>query len=295
MPEEPKKPEGQQPNGTQTPPVQDPPAQKPAEGAGQTPPANTPAAKPAPTQEEIDRKIDAFLRGNATKQPPQGTPGTASQVTRTSPPTGTTGTKKSAKELLEEGDTLGAMQRVAEDTRETTMREMATTAQVTDFNAKRYDANKAVYKAHPELLETDEGKKSVGEVPIAAAMAQVYNEFPWLLNAPEGPLAAMQMAEKRLDADKASKATREAQNAGAQGEAARQDATRASAALSSSGTGAPPPPSGKVQLSDAEKIVAARMGLDEATYAQFKGRKPVHDDAYYNKYKHSHLKPEAGR
>jgi hypothetical protein len=155
-----------------------------------------------------------------------------------------------------------------------------------DFQSKRLEINRKVYLAHPELLEIDKGAKQAKDVPFATTIQQVYQEYPNLLEAAEGPLMAMEIAEKRLGYKKdTDKAVQTGKSEGAEAEKNRQDAARAAAALASSSQGAPPPAASAVVLTDAEKIVAGKLGLTEQDYGTKKGRQTVFNAAYYAKYR----------
>lgn len=257
------------------------PPKAPAEG---TPPAATPPAEPpkAPekTQEEIEAEVNAFLGSVKQKapKPPANTP----------PPQAKSADGKSLKELVDEGRTDEAIvlgsQIAAKAERDKVMAELGATKAQTDFTTKRGEANRKVYIAHPELMEVDKGIKK--DSSFGTAIQRVYQEYPNLLETAEGPLMAMEIAEKRLGIKKdTDRATQSGKNEGAEAEKARQDAARAAAALASSSQGAPPPAANPVALSDSEKIVAGKLGLTEQDYGAKKGRQTVFNSDYYAKYR----------
>jgi phage I-like protein len=235
----------------------------------------------AKTEAEIQAEVDAFLN-------------TLDKPTRPAAPSPSAPVKssdgKTVKELIDEGRTAEAIELgssiAAKAERDRVMAEISHSQVREAFQNKRAQANRKVYLNHPELLDIDRGTKKHSEVPFAAAIKQVYDEYPNLLDAAEGPLMAMEIAEKRLGYKKDNdRAVQSGKTEGAEAEKARQDTARASAALASSSSGAMPPAAPTVTLSDSEKIVAGKLGLTEQDYGTKKGRQTVFNAAYYAKYR----------
>ena len=257
-------------------------------------PEETPPAKPASeetpkaaepqerTIEEIEAEVNAFL-GTGAKVP--------APKLDTAPISAKSADGKTIRELVEEGRTDEAImigsQIVAKAERDKVLAELGASRAQQDQAEKRNNANRKVYLSHPELLDIDKGAKKADEVPFAKAIQQVYTEYPNLLETAEGPLMAMEIAEKRLGITKkvTDKTTQTARSEGADAEKTRQDATRAAAALASSSAGAPPPAAKEVNLSDSEKVVAGRLGMTEQDYGTMKGKRTVFGPAYYAKYR----------
>lgn len=257
----------------------DPKAGQAQPPAPNTPPADTPKA-PEKTQAEIEAEVNAFLGSVAPKTPKPRFDTTPAPVKSAD--------GKSIKELVDEGRTDEAImlgsQIAAKAERDKVMAELGASQAQRDFAAKRTEANRKVYVAHPELLEVDKGTKT--DSAFGIAIQRVYQEYPNLLEAAEGPLMAMEIAEKRLGYKKdTDKAVQTGKSEGAEAEKNRQDAARAAAALASSSQGAPPPAASAVVLTDAEKIVAGKLGLTEQDYGTKKGRQTVFNAAYYAKYR----------
>jgi hypothetical protein len=233
------------------------------------------------TQAEIEAEVNAFL---GTLQPK------ASPKAKTTVPDKSQD-GKTPEQLIEEGRTAEAMDlvatRAARRERDIAMTEIQGNQAQVDFNNKRLEANKKVYMAHPELLDIDKGTKKAQDVPFALTISQVYNEYPKLLETPEGPLMAMEIAEKRLGVTKVADTPRQADQSAAKAEQSRGDASRAAAIIaSSSASGRPPAPEvGDVQLSDDESLVAGKMGLTNVEYGRMREKKSVFGPDYYAKHR----------
>ena len=247
-------------------------------------PAAEPAAEPAAkSQAEVEAEVNAFLNTLQAKPKPKEKSVIPSDVRSAD--------GKTPEELVAEGRQTEAMEliskKVAKQEREAAMAEIQGNQQHNEQISKRLEANKKVYMAHPELMDIDKGTKQAKDVPFALAIGQVYNEYPNLLQTPEGPLMAMEIAEKRLGLVKASETPKQAAQSAAKAEAARGDASRAAAAIASSSASGRPPANdvGDVQLSDDEAIVAGKMGLTSVEYGKMRERKAVFGPEYYAKHR----------
>ena len=179
-----------------------PGASAPAPAPKATPeekPKETSAPEAAPKAkeksiEEIESEVNAFLGSIAPK------------VERPKFDSAPTDLKskdgKSLNELVEDGRVAEAIQLgstiAAKTERERVMSELSAAQVHKDFANKRLEVNRKMYLAHPELLEIDKGSKRPSEIPFATTIQQVYQEYPNLLETAEGPLMAMEIAEKRL-------------------------------------------------------------------------------------------------
>ena len=266
------------------PPVEEPAEKKPDEDKEKEP----------PSEDEIDKKVDAFLQSLKQKQnKPEPPKEKTLEEAKTPDPDEVE--FKDYKTLVSEGRIDEAMEVFYQEKVKEAQAKQFTDTQVQQWHDTRYQANKDVYKKYPELMEVDAGKLDRKESKIAQAIGDIYQTYPNLLEIPEGPRLAMELAEKKAGIKKSdSSAASRAREEGAAGEAERQDATRASAALATSGGAAPIADVGSYEpLNESEKIVASRMGMTEAEYAKSKGRKPVFNNAYYSKYRNAHNRPRS--
>lgn len=256
----------------------------PAPAASEAPAAEVPPPAPEKTQAQIEAEVNAFLGTLQTKEPPKATKSVIPDNVKSAD-------GKTPEELVAEGRTTEAMElistKVARREREAAMAEIQGNQAQAAYNSKRLEANRKVYMAHPELIDIDKGIKKVQDVPFATVISQVYNEYPNLLQTPEGPVMAMEIAEKRLGIAKSVDTSKQAVPSAVKAEQARQDASRAAAAVaSSSSSGRPPAPSdGDVQLSDDEIVVAGKMGLTNVEYGKMRERKSVFGPDYYAKHR----------
>jgi len=258
------------------------PAAEPAAEPTAEPKAEEPKL-PEKTQAEIEAEVNSFLSSLQPKPAPK--------AKSTLPTDIKSADGKTPEELVAEGRTTEAMELVATKAarkeREAAMAEIQGNQAQNEFNSKRLEANRKVYMAHPELLDIDKGVKQAKDVPFASTIGQVYTEYPNLLSTPEGPLMAMEIAEKRLGITKSTGTPKQADQSAVKAEIARGDASRAAAAIaSSSSSGRPPAPEvGDYNLSDDERTVAGRMGLTDVEYGKMRERKSVFGPDYYAKHR----------
>jgi hypothetical protein len=263
---------------------------KEEEEAGEQPAPKEPTPKEPEKKEEpkkekslaeIEAEIDDFLRSTKKTEPPKPK-GDITQVIKSSD-------GKTVQELLEEGRQAEAIELtatiVSKRERESAMREISENNARIEFERKRTEANRKVYIEHPELIDIDKGLVEQKSSPFAVAISQVYREYPNLLEQADGPVLAMEIAEKRTGFKKV--VADKAQQSGAQQEAQRQDASRAAAVIASSSSGARPPAPevGDFKLSDEQKLIADRMGLSDSDYGRMVKRQPVFNKSYYDKYR----------
>jgi hypothetical protein len=162
------------------------------------------------------------------------------------------------------------------------MTEMTMEDNYTQVQKMREDANRAVYEKHPELLDTDEGVKKVDDVPFAAKMQEVYQEFPELMYAPRGPKVAMEIAERRIGE---SENVRHARLDAAQKENERRSSVEAATMISSASASGSQGGQEEVHLSKDEELIARKMGLTPQDYSKYKKKSVVNDAEYYAKFK----------
>lgn len=268
----------------------DAPAEAPeASGDAPTPkapPAEEKKAAPEPkakSEAEIAAEVEAFMRQIAPDKP---------ALRRSAPTDIKSSDGKTIDELVEAGRMAEAIQLggtiAAKKEREMVMAELNSSQSQNRAEEIRREANRKVYLAHPELMDIDKGTKKHSDVPFASTIQQVYNEYPNLLQTPEGPLMAMEIAEKRLGIAKGpDTAAKQATESAVKQESARQDASRAAAAVASSSSSGRPPANdvGDVQLSDEEMHVAGKMGLTNVEYGKMRERKSVFGPDYYAKHR----------
>lgn len=193
--------------------------------------------------------------------------------------------EKTPAQLLAEGDTLGAMQLVADRSakaeRERVMSELTSEDQVRTAQDFRNKANALVWEKHPEVLDVDEGLKKVEEVPFYSEIQKVYREHPEFIYLPNGPVMAMELAEARFNV---SETTKKAKQEGAQQENVRAANVSAASVISSAGASGIPSSSSVPALSSDEQVTARKMGLSDTEFAQYKKKGPVTGPDYYKKF-----------
>lgn len=143
---------------------------------------------------------------------------------------------------------------------------------------KRQEANTTVYKTHPELLAVDRGEKQPKDVPFASAMSKVYEQFPALANdIPEGPVIAMQIAERALGLSGAVQQGRKQ-------EQQRQTTVSASQVIAGANQMGTPEVTDELNISPELKAVANKMGVTDSDMAKYGKRVSVFGADYYAKH-----------
>lgn len=196
------------------------------------------------------------------------------------PPSGKAG--KTAKELWDDGDEFAATQQMIKESIGGIRKENEADEANQEFHNTRNESNKTVWEKHPEVLDVDEGTKKADEVPFYLELQKVYREHPELMYSAKGPVLAMEIAEGRSKGTEKGKGDMQK---GAEAEKKRQETLAASKALSAGGGTAPAKKQGKVNLTPDQSLVAGKMGLTDAEYANFSKRQPVMGADYYEKNK----------
>jgi len=123
-----------------------------------------------------------------------------------------------------------------------------------------------VYKAHPELKEVMEGKKSPDEVPFWQVYDEVAREMPEAAQLARGPYIVMREAERRIKEKEMDENEKRIASEAAQEEANRQVRSNSSHTLRS----VPRPPQTNVKLSPDEERIARKMGMTPEEYSRNK-------------------------
>lgn len=129
--------------------------------------------------------------------------------------------------------------------------------------SRHANAVEDVYKAHPELKDVMEGKKSPEEVPFWGVYDEVAREMPDARFLAQGPYIVMKEAERRIKEREMADITRQATEQGATAEANRQVRVGAAHTLSSSAK----PPVSTIKLTPEEERIARKLGQSPEEYA----------------------------
>jgi hypothetical protein len=127
-----------------------------------------------------------------------------------------------------------------------------------------------VYKAHPELKEVMEGRKSAEEVPFWQVYDEVAREMPDARFLVKGPLLVMREAERRVKEKDMAERERKISGEAALKENERQEQVNAG---HTAGASPRPPSAGSVKLSPEEERIARKLGMSPEEYAKNKGGK----------------------
>ena len=127
-----------------------------------------------------------------------------------------------------------------------------------------------VYKAHPELRDVMEGKKSSEEVPFYQVYDEVAREMPDAKFLVKGAWIVMKEAERRVAERQQAEREKKVSDESALREKERQEQVGAGHTAGAS----PRPPSGTpVKLSPEEERIARKLGMSPEEYAKNKGGK----------------------
>lgn len=127
-----------------------------------------------------------------------------------------------------------------------------------------------VYKAHPELKEVMEGKKTAEEVEFYQVYDEVAREMPEAQQMARGPWLVMKEAERRIKEKELSEKEKKIADEAAQAENNRQQRVGSGFTLGSKPNN---PSSGSVKLSPDEEKIARKMGMTPEEYAKNKRSK----------------------
>ena len=250
---------------------------KPEAPKAETPKPETKEA-PKPAAPSLDDRIGRVLKKFKQAEEPKGLE--APKITMPQE------AKQKIDELMAEGKYSESTEIVQAETARQILSTVELRGRAYDEHAtatkERERANAEVYKRHPELLEVDEatleGKKVEQIPPFVEEVRRVYEEYPEFLSSPRGPLAAVDLAEKRI---KDREALSKAEEAGRTKEAERSAQALAASSLATSAAPIPEPPSQVAKLSDSQRLVAMKMGIGEDEYAAMSsGRRVIGKDWY---------------
>jgi hypothetical protein len=128
----------------------------------------------------------------------------------------------------------------------------------------------SVYKAHPELQDVMEGRKTAEEVPFWQVYDEVARdpEFADCKFLVKGAKIVMREAERRVKEKDMAERERKISGDAAVKEKDRQDQVNAG---HTAGSSPRPPSAGSVKLSPEEERIARKMGMSPEEYAKNKG------------------------
>lgn len=138
------------------------------------------------------------------------------------------------------------------------------------FQQEFAKSEEKVFQKHKDMLGED------GSYNFDSAKVKKYvsigRKYPQLKNMADGPTIAMRMMEAELEEDRLATERAQAFEEGQRQEANRQN--KADKAFTGSSTTKKEPVK-KVTLTDAERLIAKRMGITEEEYAANKAKKPI--------------------